>query len=163
MVSLTSAVPVPPPQVQLPPLYPVGQWQPTDSVTESILVTATRASEAQLSPLSQGHVPFGTFAAAATPAIGSHPLGQSVSPPLGFGPLPVLHFNIPTNEAPEAQYQRLMELAQIFQGMALSARPSSAPSAPEVPLHPAPALQAFPAALPPRPSPQLLSAPVIGA
>ena len=47
--------------------------------------------------------------------------------------------------------------------MALFARPSSTPSAPEVPLHPAPALQAFPAALPPRPSPQLLSAPMIGA
>ena len=82
VISLTSAVPVPPPQVQLPPLYSMGQWQAPDPVTESILVTATRAPEAPLSPLSRGHVPFDTLAAAATPAIGSLPLGQSVSCPL---------------------------------------------------------------------------------
>ena len=140
VISLTSTVPVPPPQVQPPLLYPMGQWQPLDSVTKSILVTATRALEAPPSPLSQGHVLFGTLAATVTPAKGSHPLGQSVSPPLRSGPMLVLHFSIPTDGAPEAQYQCLMELAQIFQSKALSARPSSAPSAPEVPLDPAPTL-----------------------
>ena len=65
---------MPPPQVQLPPLYSVGQWQAPDPVTESILVTAARAPEASLTSLSQGYVSFDTLAAAATPTIGSLPL-----------------------------------------------------------------------------------------
>ena len=111
VISLTSSVPVSPPQAQLPPLYSVRQWQAPDPVIESILVTATRAPEAPLSALSQGHVPLDTPAAAATPAIGSQPHGQSVSPPLRSGSPTMLHFSIPTDGAPEAQYQRLMELA----------------------------------------------------
>ena len=103
-ISLTSSVPVPPPQVQLPPLYSMGQWQASNPVTESTLVTATRAPEASVSPLSQGHVPLDTLVAAATPAIGSQPLARPVSPPLGSGSPPVLHFRIPTDGALEAQY-----------------------------------------------------------
>ena len=55
-----------------------------------------------------------------------------------------------------------METAQRLQGMAISVRPSFIPAIPEVPLLPAPAFQAFPTAPPPRPSLQLLTAPMMG-
>ena len=116
-------------------------------------MTATRTPEAPLTPLSQGYVTFDTPFATATLAIGSLPFGQSVSLPLGSDPSLALHFNIPTDRPPEVQYQRLMELAQAFQFMALSARPPLAPSAPEVPLHPPPAFHAFHTAPLPRLSP----------
>ena len=86
-----------------------------------------------------------------------------MSLPLGSSLLPSLHVSIPTNGPPEVRYRHLMEIAQAFQGMALSVHPSLTPSAPEVPLHPAPALQAFSTTLPPRPLPQLLTAPMMGA
>ena len=47
--------------------------------------------------------------------------------------------------------------------MALSIHPFVIPAAPEVPLQPTPAFQAHSTAPPPRPSPQLLSAPAMGA
>ena len=56
-----------------------------------------------------------------------------------------------------------MEAVQKLQGMALSFRPSFTHAAPEAPLRPALASQTFPSALPPRPSPQLLTAPAMGA
>ena len=86
-------------------------------------MTATCAPEAPLTPLSQGYVTFDTPFAAATLAIGSLPSEQFVSLPLGSDPSPALHFSIPTNGPPDVQYQRLKELAQVFHGMALSARP----------------------------------------
>ena len=72
----------------------------------------------------QGHIIYGTGPAVATTSLGSLPLGQSVSSPLGSGPLPALHLSIPTDGPPEVRYQRLMELTQVFQGMTLSTRPS---------------------------------------
>ena len=125
------------------PLHSVGHWQTyvhSDPVTEFILMTTTRVPEtAPLTPLSQGYVIYDTYSAAATSTVGSLPLGQSVSLPLGSGPLPTLHFSIPTDEPPDVQYQHMMELAQAFQGMALSTRPPVVPVALEVPLQPAPA------------------------
>ena len=145
---------MPPPLVQVPPLYSVGQWQtPRDLVVESILVSAIRVPEVPLTPLSQGYVAFDTHPAAVTSAIGPPPPGQSVSRPLDSGPPPILQLSIPTYGFPEAQYQQLMEAAQRLQGMAISLRPSFTPTAPEVPLRPVLASQAFPHALPPRPSP----------
>ena len=86
-----------------------------------------------------------------------------MSSPLGSSPLSAMHLSIPTNGPPEVQYQRLMELAQVFQGMALSTRLSLASFAPKVTLHFAPAFQTSPTAPPPQPSPQMLSTPVMGA
>ena len=98
-----------------PPLLPVGPGQvyvPPDPVIEATLVTSTCIPEIVPTAFDpQGYVIYSTGPAAATPAIGSQPLGQFVSPPLGPGSLPVLHFSIPTDGALEAQYQCLMELA----------------------------------------------------
>ena len=82
------------------PQYAVGHWQtyaPPDLITESILMTATRAPEAPPTPLSQGYIALDTPSTAATFAVGSLSSGQSVSLPFGSGPLPVLYFNIPTD------------------------------------------------------------------
>ena len=111
-LALAPSVLVPPPLVQVPPLYSVGWWQtPLDPVIESILVSATRIPEGPLTPLSQGYVAFDTHPAAATSTLGPLPPGQSVSWPLDSGPPPVLHFSVPTNGSPQAQYQQLMEAA----------------------------------------------------
>ena len=125
---------------------------------------ATRILETLLtvSP-SQNFVTFDTLSAAVTSVIGSLPSRQSVSLPLASGPSPTLHLSIPTDGTPNVQYQRLMELAKALQGMPLSVRPSVIPAAPEVPLQPTPVHHAFPSALPPGPSPQLLIAPTMGA
>ena len=88
------------------PQLAVGHWQtyaPLDLVIESILMTHARASEAPLTPLSQGYVVIVIPPAAATFAIGSQSLESG--PPL------VLHFSVPTDESPELQYQHLMETA----------------------------------------------------
>ena len=120
------------------PLHSAGHWHtyaPLDPITESILVTTTRIPETLLTASSpQGSVTFDTLSTAATSAVGSLPSGQSVSLPLGFGPSPTLHLSIPTNGPPDVQYQHLMELAQVFRGMALSVRPSLVPTALEVPV-----------------------------
>ena len=103
------------PLVSGPPLLPVGPGQvyaPPDLVIEATLVTSTHIPETVPTSFdSQGHIIYGTGPTAMTPAIGSQPLGQFESPPLGSGSPLVLHFSIPTDRAPEAQYQRLMELA----------------------------------------------------
>ena len=111
-LALAPSVPVPPPLVQVPPLYSVGQWQTLlDPITESILVFATRVPEMPLTPLSQGYVAFDTHPTAATSAIGPPPPGQSMSQSLDSGPPSVLQLSIPTDRSPEVQYQQLMEAA----------------------------------------------------
>ena len=67
-------------------------------------MTATRASEAPLTLLSQGYVALDTPSAATTFAVGSLSPGQSVSLPFGSGPLPALHLSIPTDGTPDVQY-----------------------------------------------------------
>ena len=62
----------------------------------------------------QGYIIYGTGPTAVTSSVGSLPLRQSVSSPLGSSPLPAMHFSIPTDRPPEVQYQHLMELAQVF-------------------------------------------------
>ena len=50
-LALAPFVPTSPSLVQLPPLYPMGQWQtPPDPVAESILASAARAPEVPLTP-----------------------------------------------------------------------------------------------------------------
>ena len=122
-------------------LASLGQaYAPPDPVTEATLVTTTRILEAVLTTTDpQGYIIYGTSSVAATSSVGSLPFGQSVSLPLRSDPSPALHFSIPTDGPPEVQYQCLMELAQVFQGMALFARPPLAPFAFEVPQHPTPA------------------------
>ena len=63
-----------------------------------ILVTIPTASDPQ------GHIIYGIGPAATTISIASLPLGQSVSSPLGSGPLPVLHLSISTDGPPEVRY-----------------------------------------------------------
>ena len=136
------------------PQLVAGHWQthaPPDPFTEPISMTAPRALEVPLTPLSQGYVVTDIPSVAVTFAIGSRPFES--------GPPPVLRLSIPIDGSPDAQYQHLMETAQTLQGMALSVRPSCIPTAPEVPLQPTPIYTA----LPPRPSPQLLTASVMGA
>ena len=86
---------------------------PLEPVIESVTVTATRAPEAQLiAPPTQGFATFDTHPAAASSAIGSLPLRQSVSsPPLASGPLLTLPFSLPANGTPAMKAQYLMALA----------------------------------------------------
>ena len=97
------------------PHYAAGQWQtyaPPNPVTKSILMTATCALEAPLTPLSQGYVALDTSSAMATFAVGSLSPGQSLSLPFGSGPPSSLHLNIPNDGSPDVQYQHLMETTQ---------------------------------------------------
>ena len=57
---------------------------PPESVTKSVTVTTTRASEAPL--ITPGLVTLDTPTAAASHGLGSQPFGQSVSLPLASGP-----------------------------------------------------------------------------
>ena len=87
------------------PQFAVGHWQthaPPDSVTESILMTATRALEAPLTPLSQGYVTLNIPSTVVTLAIDSLSPGQFVSRPLESGPPSVLQLSIPTDGSLEA-------------------------------------------------------------
>ena len=98
-------------------------------------MTATRVPETlQTASPSQGFVTFDTLSAVASSVIGSLPSRQSMSLPLASIPSLTLHFSLPTDGTPDAQYQNLLELAQTLQGMALSIHPSVIPTAPEVPL-----------------------------
>ena len=128
-------------------------------------MTATRALGFQFTaPLTQGFDTFGTHSAKSSSVVGSLPLGQSVSQPLlAFGPSPVLYFGLPTDGTPDEQYQHVMELVQALQGMALTIRPLVIPTTPEIPQQPFSVFQAHSTAPPPRPSPQLLTTPVMGA
>ena len=83
-------------------------------------------------------------------------------PPLAPDPSLVLHFSLPTDGTPDEQYQRVMELVQVLQGMAHTIRPPVFPITPEV-QQPFSIFQAHPTALLPRPSPQLLTTPAMGA
>ena len=75
-------------------------------------MTTTRILETVLTAIDPlGYIIYGIGSAAATSSVGSLPLGQSVSLPLGSDPSPALHFNIPIDGPPKVQYQRLMELA----------------------------------------------------
>ena len=114
-------------------------------------MTALRVPKAPLTPPSQGYVAPDIPSAVATFALGSQPLEAD--------PRPVLQLSVPTNGSPELQYQHLMETTHTLQGIALSVRPSCIPTDPEVPLQPTPIYTA----LPPRPSPQLLTASAMGA
>ena len=103
-----------PPFVSGGPLRLVGLGQvyaPLDLIIEATLMTSTCILETVPTASDpQGHIIYGTGPAMATIFVGSHPFGQSMSPPLGSGPSPILQFSIPTDGAPEAQYQCLMEL-----------------------------------------------------
>ena len=114
-------------------------------------MTPLHALKAPLTPLSQSYVVIDISPIVTTFAKGSRPLES--------GPLPVRQLSIPTDGSPEVQYQHVMETAQRLQGMALSVCPSCIPAAPKVPLQPALAHST----LPPRPLPQLLTAPAMGA
>ena len=131
-----------------------GLWQTCatlDPVVESVSMTAPCVPEAPLTPSSGGYVVPDIPSTATTFALGSQSL-ESAS-------RPVLQFSVPTHGSPEARYRHLMDLAHTLQGIALSVRPSCIPVAPEVPLQPAVAHTAPPS----RPSPQLHTAPVMGA
>ena len=65
-----------------------------------------------MAPPSQGYITIDIpSTAAATLTVGPVPPGQSVSVPLASQPSPALHFSVPADGTPEAQYQHLMELA----------------------------------------------------
>ena len=88
--------------VQLPLSYSVGQWQaPSDSVAETVLVTAARTLETPLTSPPQRNVTFDTHPAVANFALGPPPLGQFVSQPLDSGPPPVLQLSMPTDRSLE--------------------------------------------------------------
>ena len=75
-------------------------------------MTVTRVPETPLAPPSQGYVTIDApSATAATLAVGPVSPKQSVSMPLASHPSPALHFSVPTDGMPKAQYQHLMELA----------------------------------------------------
>ena len=76
-----------------------------------ILMTAPRALEVTLTPLSQSYVPLNTSSTAATLAVGPLSPGQSVSLLFGSSPPQALHLSIPTDGMPDVQYQHLMETA----------------------------------------------------
>ena len=86
------------------PQHAAAHWQtyaPPDPVTEPILMTPTRAPKAPLTPPCQGYVALNIPSATATFAVGSLSPGQSMSLPLGSGPLPALHLSIPTDRSPD--------------------------------------------------------------
>ena len=99
-LTLISIPPVPsvtpgfPPLSPRAPQHPMGHWQThttPDPVTDPILVTYARASEAPLTLPSLGLVTSNAHPAIATSALGSYPLEQSESSPLHL--LPRWHCN----------------------------------------------------------------------
>ena len=121
-----------------------------EPTTEAVSMTTARTLGFQFpAPVAQGSNILGTHSDESSSAVGSLPIGQSVSqPPVVSDSSPILHFSLPTDGTPDEQYQCMMKMAQALQGMALSVRPSVFPVAPEI-QQPFSVFQAHPTSPPP--------------